>query len=96
MYNSFLKLREQEMAEFVENRQELVRQKVESRLRTSQFIGDVLELFFPKMADTVTVMMGGDAIEGQDEYPTVDENGVDLDTTKRLPNGPEDRDEIIR
>ena len=96
MYNSFLQLREQEMAEFTEQRQEAVREKVESRLRTSQFVGDVLELFFPKMADTITVMMGGEAIEGQDDYPTVEEKGVALDPTKRLNKGPEDRDEIIR
>ena len=83
------------MTEFAEQRQEVVRKRVEDRLRTSQFVGDVLDLFFPKMADTITVMMGGEAIEGQDAYPTVDENSVALDPPK-LSRGPEDRDEIIR
>ena len=85
-----------EMAEFVANRQDAVRAKVEQRLRRQELIGNVLELFFPKMADTLTVMAGGEAIEGQDEYPTIGENDLALKAdNKRLP-GPEDRDEIIR
>ncbi|OAV42655.1 hypothetical protein [Lewinella sp. 4G2] len=96
MNNSFLQLRELEMAEFVAHRQDGVRAKVEQRLRRQEFIGNVLELFFPKLADTLTVMAGGEAIEGQEDYPTIGEDPSANDSaTKRLP-GPEDRDEIIR
>ncbi|NJC25971.1 hypothetical protein [Neolewinella antarctica] len=94
--NSFLQLRDLEMAEFVKNRQDTVRTRVESRLRTSEFISNTLELFFPKMADTFTVMMGGEAIEGQHDYPTIDENELALKPDVRHLEGPENRGEIIR
>ena len=84
------------MEEFRQNRQDDVRAKVEARLRTSEFVGNVLELFFPKMADTISVMMGGEAIEGRDEYPTINGKGIALRDDKLPPGGPEDRDEIIR
>ena len=84
------------MAEFVAHRQDGVRAKVEQRLRRQEFIGNVLELFFPKLADTLTVMAGGEAIEGQEDYPTIGDDDLTIETDqKRLP-GPEDRDEIIR
>lgn len=96
MKNSFLELQQMEIAEFQENRQDIVREKVAGRLRTTEFFGDVLELFFPKMADTLTVMMGGEAIEGQDDYSRISEKTESTHTNQRLEAGPEDRDEIIR
>ena len=84
------------MEEFRQNRQDEVRAKVESRLRTSELVGNILELFFPKMADTLTVLMGGEAIEGRNEYPTINEKNIALRDDSLLPGGPEDRDEIIR
>ena len=98
MRNSFLELRDLEMTEFREHRQEVVRQKVEKQLRTSAFISDVLELFFPKMADTITVMMGGEAIEGQDDYPTVEDDIVPK-SPRIEPSGPklpDGHDGVIR
>lgn len=83
-----------EIAEFEEQRLDVVRAKVEKRLRTSEFVGSVLELFFPKLADTLTVMMGGEAIEGQQEYPTIDDEPPITPNRPGLP-GSGDR-EIIR
>ena len=96
MKNSFLALREMEMAEFRENRQDAVRENVRKQLHSAEFISNVLELFFPKMADTITVMLGGEAIEGQGDYPRIQQN--DLASPKDPPpsDGPTDRDEIIR
>ena len=87
------------MTEFREHRQDAVRQKIEKQLRTSAFISDTLELFFPKLADTLTVMMGGEAIEGQDDYRTVDDDDF-LPPTKRSepsgPSSPDGPDGVIR
>lgn len=96
MTNSFLQLRSLEIAEFEEERLDRVRAKVEKRLRTSEFVGSVLELFFPKLADTITVMMGGEAIEGQEDYSTIEDKYPLIKPDQpRLPGGGE-RDEIIR
>ena len=88
MRNSFLELRDLEMTEFREHRQDAVRQRVEKQLRTSAFISDTLELFFPKLADTLTVMMGGEAIEGLDDYRTVDDDGLLPSEDRSEPSGP--------
>ena len=96
MKNAFLQLQELEMEEFRQNRQDAVRAKVEDRLRRTELIGNVLELFFPKMADTITVMMGGEAIEGQEDYTTINEKGIALSSGESPPIGPGARDEIIR
>ena len=58
MKNSFLALREMEMAEFRENRQDAVRENVRKQLHSAEFISNVLELFFPKMAVTLGARPG--------------------------------------
>ena len=65
--NSFLQLAELEIQEFEAERLEQVRQRVESRLRAQELIGDVLSLFFPVAGDTLTVMFGGEAISDDDD-----------------------------
>lgn len=78
---------------FIANRQEEVYNKVEARLRTYEFLGDVAELFFPKLADTVTAMLGGETIESDTEYLTIEEGGWAGD---KPPLGPGNQDDIIR
>jgi hypothetical protein len=91
--NNFLQLRDEEISLFVAERQDAVREQVASRLATYQFMGDVAELFFPKLADAVTVLLGGEVREPDSEYLTIKEGGWAGDTP---PAGPGDRDEFIR
>jgi hypothetical protein len=58
--NSFLALREQDIASFDEPRRVAVRQRVERELRAAEFVGAVLELFGPVMADPLSVLGGGE------------------------------------
>lgn len=78
---------------FASRRQQKVYEKVESSIRTYEFLGDVAELFFPKLADTVTVMLGGDVIDHDSEYLTIEEGGWADDTP---PIGPANQEDIIR
>lgn len=95
--NNFLQLQDEEMQRFIEERQDSVREVVESRISTNQLIGDVVELFFPKLADTFTVMLGGEVIDPDPEYFTIEGNDEDEDEAPPSPPaGPGDRDEIIR
>jgi len=96
--NSFLQLEDEDISRFVVERQDAVREAVHSKLSTHQFIGDVVELFFPKLADTVTVLLGGDVIATEPNYLTIsgDESDESDDTPPPPPLGPGDRDEIIR
>ena len=71
--NSFLQLNAQKNDYFVENYQDDVRHEVASRVKTVHFLSDVLEHFFPRLSDTLTVMMGGDVISPEDVYLTIDE-----------------------
>lgn len=91
--NSFLQLRDEEMSLFVATKQDDVRDKVYSRLRTYELWGDIAELFFPKLADTFSVMLGGDISDPDSEYLTIDEGGWVGDEP---PAGPGDRDDHIR
>ena len=90
--NSFLALREQEVKTFVDERQDRVRARVESRLRTLQFWGDVVELFVPMMADTVTSLTGGEPTDPAPDYFTI----LEGERESEAGGGPTDRDEIIR
>ncbi len=90
--NSFLALREQEVRAFVSERQDRVRDRVESRLRTIQFWGDVVELFVPVMADTVTSLAGGEPIDPSPDYFTI----LEGERESEPGGGPTDRNEIIR
>ena len=73
--NAFLQLRDEEEEHFVTHYREEVRERVEARLRSVNFISDVLEHFFPRLSDTMTVLMGGDApTPEEDGYLTVRES----------------------
>lgn len=54
-------LREEDMAAFDEGRRLVVRERVEKSLKTAEFVAGVIELFGPVMADTLTVLVGGEA-----------------------------------
>lgn len=89
--NSFLQIHEEDVNQFVQNHQDSVRRTVEGRVRAVHFIGDIIELFFPRLSDTVTVLMGGEVIDPEDNYLTLEDNDPDP-TTPPAPGG----DDIIR
>lgn len=96
MMNSFLQLQEEDMDKFVQVYQDDVRHEVESRLRTIHFISDIFEHFFPRLSDTVTVMMGGDFIHPEDVYLTVRETDHPPGDTSPPHPGTNNDDDIIR
>ena len=71
--NAFVQLGQEEEERFVTHYRDEVRAGVQARLRTVHFISDVFDHFFPKLSDTMTVMMGGDVIDPEDVYLTVRE-----------------------
>lgn len=71
--NSFLLLREEDERTFVNKYEKEVRITVESRLRTVHFISDILGHFLPRLSDTVTILAGGDVINPEDTYLTIEE-----------------------
>lgn len=93
--NSFLQLYEEDNERFVERYEEDIRRAVESRIRTVHFISDIVELFFPRLADTATVLLGGDVIDPADPYRTIAEQDNLPSGTPPIP-GAENGDEIIR
>lgn len=66
--NSFLQLYNEDTDKFVELYQDEVRAEVEDRIRTIHFISDVVELFFPRLADTATALLGGDVYDIEDDF----------------------------
>ena len=98
MNNGFLQLQKDEINAFVEVRQDVVRHNVESRMGAYHFLGDVVELFFPKVAETITVLVGGDVINPDTEYLTIEEGGgIEENLNDRsTPSGPGGQNEIIR
>lgn len=91
--NGFLQIQEEEITRFVATRQDQVRDRVESRMSTYELLGNMAELFFPVLADTVTVMLGGEASASDSEYLTIEEGGWAGDDP---PAGPGLQDDIIR
>ena len=88
--NGFLQIQNEEIAEFVATRQDRVRSRVESRLATYELLGNVAELFFPKLADTVTVMLGGEISDPDTEYLTIEEGGWAGDDPPAGPGSPDE------
>lgn len=85
--NAFLALREEDLRTFDEARQLIVRERVESSLKAAEFLGNVVELFGPKLANTLTIMAGGEVkTEKTDEdgYP----KGNDIADDGDEPYGP--------
>ncbi|MBB4079606.1 hypothetical protein GGR28_002231 [Lewinella aquimaris] len=93
--NSFLALQEQELTAFTEARQVRVRQRVERELKSAEFIGSLIELFGPVMADTVNVLGGGDPLVQDETYLLLQESEDD-DPYGSPPPGPGDSGQIIR
>ncbi|MCP9236953.1 hypothetical protein [Lewinella sp. JB7] len=85
--NAFQALQEQELTVFTEERRIKVRQRVERELRGAEFIGRLIELFGPVMADTVNVMSGGDPLV-QDETYLMLQEAEDDDPYGDPPAGP--------
>lgn len=94
--NNFLQIHDEDVDKFVQKHQDGVRQAVESRVRTVHMIGDVIELFFPRLADTLTVMMGGDVIDPGDMYLTIEDNAPSTSNMPSPAPGGTDGDDIIR
>ena len=83
--NSFLALRDYDIASFTGEREAVVRERVERDLRTAELVASIVELFGPVMADTLNVMGGGEPILDLDDDPFGEE-----------PRGPSDNRDIIR
>lgn len=96
MMNSFLQLSAEETGGFVEKYQDQVRKEVENRVRTVHLISDLVELFFPKMADTATVLLGGDITDLEEPYLTFEEGSDQPSAGPPPPPGGTDDDDIIR
>jgi hypothetical protein len=97
--SSFLQIKEEEIQQFVELRQDRVRQKVESQVNTYEFIGSIFEMFLPMMADTMTALAGSDPIDDKDGYRIIEEpedSEDNLPAGPGAPKGPDNNDEIIR
>ncbi|WP_026231548.1 hypothetical protein [Neolewinella persica] len=96
MMNSFLLLQNEDTGGFVEKYQDQVRKEVESRVRTVHLISDLVELFFPKLADTATVLLGGEITDLEELYLTIEE-GSDQSPPGPPPQpGGVNGDDIIR
>lgn len=96
MMNSFLQLNNEETGGFVEKYQDQVRKEVENRVRTVHLIGDLVDLFFPKLADTATVLLGGEITDLEEPYLTIEE-GPDQSPQGPPPQpGGSNGDDIIR
>ncbi|MEM9928200.1 MAG: hypothetical protein AAF840_00140 [Bacteroidota bacterium] len=94
--NSFLKLYEEDNEKFVQEYELGVRRTVKERVRTVHLISDIIELFFPRLADTATLMIGGDVIDPDDPYLTIDEKDSLPPSGSTPPLGPEGDEEVIR
>ncbi|THH37717.1 hypothetical protein [Neolewinella litorea] len=75
--NSFLALRDQDLAAFTGERRTGIRKRVERELRTAEFIASIVELFGPVMADTVSVLSGGHSMQAEESYRTFSESEDD-------------------
>lgn len=93
--NSFLMLQQEDENTFVREYQDDVRLKVAARLKTINFISSVAEHFLPRLSDTLTIMMGGDLIDFEEDYLTVKETDFPLRPSPPAP-GEDGLDEIIR
>lgn len=93
--NNFLNIHDEDVDQFVQVHQDGVRRNVEGRVRAVHFIGDVVELFFPRLADTMTVLMGGEVIDPEDMYLTIEENSS-FNNSPPPPPGGFGEDDIIR
>ncbi len=91
--NSFLALQEQDLTAFNPEHRLRVRREVQRNLRTAEFLASVVQLFGPVMADTLSVMGGGDSLLQKEDYLTLRETEPDGDPFGAGPGGPR---EIIR
>lgn len=98
MMNSFLQLNKEDTGGFVEKYQDQVRKEVESRVRTVHLITDLVELFFPKLADTATVLLGAEITDLDELYLTIEEEEGSDQTPQAPPPPPGgvNGDDIIR
>ena len=86
MMNSFLQIHNEDTGGFVEKYQDQVRKEVEGRVRTIHLIGDLVDMFFPKLVDTATVLLGGEITGREDLYLTIEEETDQ--SSQRLPPQP--------
>ncbi|MEM8585821.1 MAG: hypothetical protein AAGF87_16205 [Bacteroidota bacterium] len=90
MENSFKKLAAISEVEFRESgRESSIRQRLEGTLGTLRIIGAVLEIYLPRMADTVVGLSGGDIVESPNSDEVNDQAKLDK---PEGPQGPEELD----
>lgn len=91
--NSFKLLEDEDgLRLFQPERKERIRDKVQGRLETMRFLGTILEMYVPVMADTVTNLTGGegrslyaDELPEDFEFPDTD---FTSDENQLPPSGP--------
>jgi hypothetical protein len=96
MMNSFLQIHKEDTGGFVEKYQDQVRKEVEGRVRTIHLISDLVDLFFPKLADTATVLLGGEITDQEELYLTIEEGSVQSPQGPPSSPGGANGDDIIR
>lgn len=94
--NSFLQINNEDTGGFVEKYQDQVRKEVEGRVRTVHLISDLVDLFFPKLADTATVLLGGEITDLEEPYLTIEESSDQSPQGPPPPPGGASGDDIIR
>ena len=85
--NAFLLLQDEDLAAFTEERSTAVRERVEGSLRSAEHIGSIIELFGPLLADTLSVLGGGDPLLKEEHYLTLEDRD-DNDPYGVPPRGP--------
>lgn len=96
--SSFLQIKEEEIQQFLELRQDRVRQKVERQINTYEFVGSLFEMYLPMLADTITALAGSDPIDQNDDYRIIEteDDPTPPPPGSGAPKGPGNNDEIIR
>lgn len=101
--NSFKELQRQQVTLFAERKTEKVYERLSGTLDTMRFLGSILEVYMPVMADTVVCLTGGESNALEEYNPWLEESTdtdyEDLSDNKGIsePRGPRgDDDHPIR
>lgn len=89
--NSFKELENNQVKLFAEARSKRVYEKVNGNLGGLRFLGHIIEMYIPVMADTVVNLTAGENTSiSDDEDPDIDMDGIleDLPDDDTPPSGP--------
>lgn len=85
--NSFKELEKYQVKLFAERRDERVRTNLEGSLDVMRFLGAILEVYMPVMADTFVSLSGGTTNEDKDD-DDLDATTITNDVAPKGPKGP--------